>query len=182
MPEATAARIAGIVRERYPSELNERHDEISYIIDTGRQHVQRIGANQAKGLRLRPAITLSDASVRFEFSYTHASRHGNIALPKRLLIFQAIIIGYNAVNGRTVTLPDNEAEGWARAVLGPELCNYAYKVEGPSESPRYRRSFPVLVDRESGPIAAPAEFDWNGIILEKTDPTSRLLTVPLISG
>ncbi|MDF2899421.1 MAG: hypothetical protein K0Q46_6207 [Rhodococcus erythropolis] len=181
-PEVTAERIAEMVRERYPSELNERHDEISYIIDTGQQRAQRGDLNQEKGVRLRPAITLSDTSVRFEFSYTDADLHGNTGLSNRVLIFQAVIIGYNAVNGQTVTLPENEAEGWARAILGPELSTYAHKVEGPVERPRKRRSFPVLVDREHGPIAAPPGFDWSGIILEKIESNARLRTVPLISG
>lgn len=140
-PEFTAEQIAEIVCERYPSELNERHEEISYIINTGQQRAPRGDLNQEKGVRLRPAITLSDTSIRFEFTYTDASRHRNIRRSSRLLIFQAIIIGYNAVNGQTVTLPENEAEGWARALLGSALCNYAYKVEGSVERVRKRRSF-----------------------------------------
>lgn len=181
-PEVTAARIAEMVRERYLSELNERHEEISYIITTGQQHAQRVDLSQEEGVRLRPAITLSDTSVRFEFSYTDAGRHGNSGLANRVLIFQAVIIGYSAVNGQTVALPENEAEGWARAVLGPELSTYAHKVEGPVERPRKRRSFPVLVDRGHGPIVAPPDFDWSGIILEKIESNTRLRTVPLISG
>lgn len=180
-PEFTAEQIAEIVCERYPSELNERHEEISYIINTGQQRAPRGDLNQEKGVRLRPAITLSDTSIRFEFTYTDASRHRNIRRSSRLLIFQAIIIGYNAVNGQTVTLPENEAEGWARALLGSALCNYAYKVEGSVERVRKRRSFPVLVDREDGPIATPPDFDWSGIILEEIESNIGPRTVPLIS-
>lgn len=180
-PDVTAARVSEIVRERYPSELNERHEEIAYIIATGQQHAQRGDLNRAEGIRLRPAITLSDTSVRFEFSYTSAGRHGNLGLSNRMLIFQAVIIGYNAVNGQTVSLPENEAEGWARAVLGPELSTYAHKVEGPVERASKRRSFPVLVDREHGPIAAPPDFDWSGIILEELGSKTGLRTAPLIS-
>lgn len=180
-PEVTAEQIAEIACERYPSELNERHEEISYIINTGQQRAQRGDLNQEKGVRLRPAITLSETSIRFEFSYTDAGRHGNLRISHSVLIFQAVIIGYNAVNGQTVMLPENEAEGWARALLGSALCNYAYKVEGSVERVRKRRSFPVLVDREDGPIATPPDFDWSGIILEEIESKTRPRTVPLIS-
>lgn len=179
-PEVSAERIAAIACEGYQSELNERHEEISYIINTGRQHAQRVDLNQKRGARLRPAITLLGTLVRFEFSYTDAGRQ-NLGISNKVLIFQAVIIGYSVVNGQTVTLPENEAEGWARAVLGPALCNYAYKVEEPVERLRKRRSFPVLVDREHGPISARPDFDWSRIILEKIEPNTRLRTAPLIS-
>ena len=178
-PPLAAADVAELVRERYPNELNERHDEIAYVIDTGKQHDRRADFKQEKIDRLRPAITLPDTSVRFEFAFSNAGRNQNVENPDMLLIFQALVIGYK--NGKTVSLPDDEAEGWARAVLGPELCKYAYKVEASDEHPRERRSFPVLVDRNIGPIHPPAGFDWSGKILEKMESETQLTLIPLVS-
>ncbi|MDH6288016.1 hypothetical protein [Rhodococcus opacus] len=58
-------------------------------------------------------------------------------------------------------LSRSESEGWARAVLGPEWSNSAYRVHAQrNERGRWPVLFVVFVDRNGRPLTAPDDFDW----------------------
>ncbi|MGX1773696.1 hypothetical protein ACWIGW_16410 [Nocardia brasiliensis] len=58
----------------------------------------------------------------------------------------------------SAVVPLGEAEGWARAVFGPEWSEQAYAVDSAGGDRQWRQGFLVLLDRALRPVAAPPDF------------------------
>ncbi|KAF0957213.1 hypothetical protein [Rhodococcus sp. T7] len=60
-----------------------------------------------------------------------------------------------------IPLSKGEAEGWARAVLGPDWSDSAYLVHAQrNEHGRWPVLFVVFVDRNGQPLVVPDDFEW----------------------
>ncbi|WP_139277919.1 hypothetical protein [Rhodococcus marinonascens] len=154
--------IAAIVGEQYGSQLDSMRAEI--FAELGRiGPPTRLPARRTKQSLIAPSVLMPDAEVHLSWMAQIATPFGTFGRDHAGIML-TVSVGSFAVG---TTLPKSlrgveaEEEGWARAALGREWADHAYRVDTFSGLTGGRPVFfPVLVDVDGTPQLAPSDFQW----------------------
>ncbi len=172
----TGRGIAGVLRERYRTELGLLHR--SLFSDSG-----RIGYGAGRG-QLPPAVAgwaVSERSVRVSVAASvgdlgEAVAAGTLSgsVAAGTVEVHVSVRGRHRVTGRAVGLVLAEEEGWARAVFGPRWEDGAfYAGHGTGTGEVVVAHFSLFLDPDRTPVSVPA--GWGSPQLQPlTGPLERM--------
>ncbi|WP_306356159.1 MULTISPECIES: hypothetical protein [unclassified Nocardia] len=190
MVDISADQITAEVTQRFRGELAAQHAAgRSAIRGGGWSNIETLRWPQQDRDVRGPAVSVPDLDVATAIDYLDVSDLGSFGDDRAVNAVLVEVWGYPSgwtrapvCPGEGIAVPEIEAQGWARALLGPQWSPAAYRLRNIGGPYTHLFRAVALVGQDGHALAAPEDFFFGFFATELVIGADQVAVQPLLPG